>query len=140
MSETAAPTTNEVIEKVNRNYFYSFGPHNWTENRNDDGLVISLDIIVHGWRETHLPGTITFNSGEEFTNYAEEGEAKSESFNWPIPSELQTTCTWHNHEHPHNEENDDEYGEKSLQWIKQIMLTQDYIDAIESVKTQLEAL
>ena len=137
-----APTSENTMEKINnKKITIVFGPGEWIENRTD-GIVQSIDVIIKGWINDDVPLVERNMHGGGKMNHIEWGQSGSveESFNWSVPEELQTSATWHAHVHPHDEDNDSEYKLYSLQWIDLIKNTDEYNNAYNSVKTQLENL
>lgn len=135
-----APIAETSVPKENNNfYIISWGPGEWTENRTD-GVITSIDVKIKGWLKNDSPTGTWRNDPPEDTEaplLVGQTGTFEETFRWSVPDHLQTTETWGAAE---ENSNDDEYSEKSLQWMKEIRLTQNYIDAVESVRLQLEAL
>ena len=100
---------------------------------------LSFDVKIKGWLKNDSPTGTWRNDPPEDTEaplLVGQTGTFEETFRWSVPDHLQTTETWGAAE---ENSNDDEYSEKSLQWMKEIRLTQNYIDAVESVRLQLEA-
>ena len=142
MSNIQAPISETSISKINNNNFIiTMGPGEWTENRTD-GVIKSIDFVIKGWINDNAPTIDREMHNGDTINHLQWGQTGSveESFNWVVPEDLQTTATWHGHNHPHDEENDDLYGTRSKQWLSLIKQTDEYITAHASVISQLEAL
>ena len=137
-----APTSETSTTKIN-NSFYTiiWGPGTWTENRTD-GVTKSINVVIKGWLKDTAPMIDKTTSSDEVINHVqwEQAGTVQESFTWPVPGALQTTATWHGHQHPHDEDNDDIYLPLMKQWLALIKDTDEYTTKYNSVVSQLEAL
>jgi len=111
-----------------------------TETRDDDGKVTSIAInikLIDGAdfqiksvinkTKTDFNDSTLYRTREEYIYNTVVAE---ESFTYDIPSDDQTTATWHNYEAPHDITNDDEFQAKSEKWATDYRQTSNYIDII----------
>tara|TARA_Y100000385_G_scaffold226241_1_gene236866 strand:- start:251 stop:679 length:429 start_codon:yes stop_codon:yes gene_type:complete len=140
---TIALTSEETMVKVNNSFkTIVWGPGTWTENRTD-GVVKSITVVIKGWLTDSAPTINKTTSSEEMVkhvDWTQAGTITSVPFTWYVPNDLQTTATWHGHQHPHNEANDDTYLPLMKQWLTLIKATDKYTEEYNSVISQLEAL
>jgi len=129
-----------TIEKVTFQYVVSH--ENWIENRNDDGVCESLTVRVHGWTSDYQPSSKTsYHGGIEGPDYSNDSLYVSDPFTVVIPEELQTSATFHNHDHDNMDlTNNQNYSLAKREWVKLVKESSGYPTAIEQVKAQLEAL
>ena len=137
-----APTSETSISKINNSFYtISWGPGAWTENRTDD-VIKSINVVIKGWLKDNAPMIDKTTSSDEVISYVrwEQAGTVQESFTWLVPEALQTTATWHGHQHPHDADNDDIYLPLMKQWLALIKDTDEYISKYNSVVSQLGAL
>lgn len=137
-----APTSETSISKINNSFYtISWGPGAWTENRTDD-VIKSINVVIKGWLKDNAPMIDKTTSSDEVISYVrwEQAGTVQESFTWLVPEALQTTATWHGHQHPHDADNDDIYLPLMKQWLALIKDTDEYITKYNSVVSQLGAL
>jgi len=129
-----------TVEKVTFQYVISH--ENWIENRNDDGVCESLTVRVHGWTSEYQPPSKTsYHQEIEGPDYSHDSLYISDPFTVVIPEELQTSATFHNHDHDNMEiENNENYFVAKREWVKLVKESSEYSTAVEQVKAQLEAL
>jgi|TARA_B100000073_G_scaffold328068_1_gene314299 hypothetical protein len=107
-----------------------YGPHSWRENRNHEGLTMTLDIVLEG-----------YVVGDDEVKITKE-------FNWIIPDEHKTTAYWHpsGGTHPitgdsvHNEFNDTNYKAAYMEWQKLIEVSEPYNILSSDMHAYLETL
>ena len=107
-----------------------YGPHSWRENRNQEGLTMTLDVVLEG-----------YVVGDDEVKITKE-------FNWIIPDEHKTTAYWHpsGGTHPitgdsvHNEFNDTNYKAAYIEWQKLIELSEPYNILSSDMHAYLETL
>jgi len=136
-----APTVeNNTVEKVTFQYVISH--ENWIENRNSEGVCESVTVRVHGWTSDYQPSSKTsYHEGIEGPDYSNDSLYVSDSFTVVIPEELQTSATFHNHDHDNMDlTNNQNYSLAKREWVKLVKESSGYTTAIEQVKAQLEAL
>lgn len=118
---------------------YVLGPDNWVENRNEDGIVESLTVRVHGWHAGYLPPTkLAYHSGETVFDFSAESKYKSDSFTVNIPEEFQTSATFHHHSHDNMSAENNEAWQITKNWFPLIKEHPNYLSAIEQVKQLME--
>lgn len=136
-----APTVeNNTVEKVTFQYVISH--ENWIENRNSEGVCESLTVRVHGWTSDYQPSSKTsYHEGIEGPDYSNDSLYVSDPFTVVIPEELQTSATFHNHDHDNMDlTNNQNYSLAKREWVKLVKESSGYTTAIEQVKAQLETL
>lgn len=129
-----------TVEKATFQYVISH--ENWIENRNDDGVCESLTVRVHGWTSEYQPPSKTsYHQEIEGPDYSHDSLYISDPFTVVIPEELQTSCTFHNHDHDNMDlTNNENYSVAKREWVKLVKESSEYSTAVEQVKAQLEAL
>lgn len=136
-----APTVeNNTVEKVTFQYVISH--ENWIENRNSEGVCESVTVRVHGWTSDYQPSSKTsYHEGIEGPDYSNDSLYVSDPFTVVIPEELQTSATFHNHDHDNMDlTNNQNYSLAKREWVKLVKESSGYTTAIEQVKAQLETL
>jgi len=141
--DTIAPTSEETMAKINGGFYtIIWGPGTWTENRTD-GVVKSITVVIKGWLTDSAPMINKTTSSDEIVkhvDWTQDATITSVPFTWYVPNDLQTTATWHGHQHPHNEANDDTYLPLMKQWLTLIKATDKYTEEYNSVVSQLDTL
>ena len=130
----------KTIDKVTFQYVASHD--NWIENRNSEGLCLSLTVRVHGWTSDYQPPSKTsYHEGIEGPDHSHNSLYVSDPFTVVLPEELQTNATFHNHDHDNMDlTNNQNYSAAKREWNKLVKESPAYAAAIEQVKAQLEAL
>jgi len=107
-----------------------YGPHSWREQRNQEGLTMSLDVVLEG-----------YVAGDDEVKITRE-------FNMIIPDEHKTTAYWHpsGGTHPitgdsvHNEFNDNNYKAAYVEWQKMIEVSEPFNRLSMDMHKYLETL
>ena len=137
-----APFTGEKGPTEGQPLILDFGPDTWTENRTD-GVVTSITVLIKGWRYSQLSYSAPKVNADGDTvtpiNYKATSEVQ-DSFTWDVPTEHQTSTVWHNHTHPHDDENDVEYNAKMIKWQELIPQESEYQTILTNLENQLKSL
>lgn len=142
MTDTPAPFIGETGTTEPQPLMLDFGPDTWTENRTD-GVVTSITVLIKGWRHAQLSYSASKvdENGDTYTPIDFKATAEvQDSFTWNVPAEHQTSATWHNHTHPHDDANDVEYVAKLEKWQELIPQESEYQTKITSLENQLNSL
>lgn len=133
IAETSVPKENNIF------YIISWGPGEWTENRTD-GVITSIDVKIKGWLKNDSPTGTWRNDPPEGTEaplLVGQTGTFEETFRWSVPAHLQTTETWGAAE---ENSNDDDYNTYYKQWVTLIKETNEYENALATLKANLEGL
>ena len=142
MTDTPAPFTGEKGSTEGQPLILDFGPDTWTEN-GTDGVVTSITVLIKGWRHSQLSYSASKvdENGDTYTPLDFKATAEvQDSFTWNVPAEHQTSKVWHNHTHPHDDENDEEYNAKMIEWQKLIPQESEYQTILANLENQLKSL